>query len=224
MGAGIAASPHCAERRICRSSAATTQGTVSASPCSPAQASLPIRRRSRERSLSPSRVRHPKARFSFGVRPVRRPLRPMFRGPSWDDPLSRPALLPLPKQVKPRRAIGRSSLPAPLPDWLRLRSEDLCQAPVGGDRFFHRLPRLPAASGSPARRGLPSRSLSDNGRPSRFGEARNGCSALLITWISGTTADSSWPFSRRRTGPARGCRCAPPALPPFRVRIPASGP
>jgi len=42
MGAGIAASPHCAERRICRSSWSWSRRIASKSPGSPAQASLSI--------------------------------------------------------------------------------------------------------------------------------------------------------------------------------------
>jgi hypothetical protein len=53
MGAGIAASPHCAERRICRCSWAwskTRRLRPDLDPGSPAQASFPIRQLPRERS------------------------------------------------------------------------------------------------------------------------------------------------------------------------------
>ena len=89
MGAGIAASPQCAERRICRcSSAWRPEGLLLLDPNSPAQASLRT-------------VVVPGGTFS------------VFRGPSWADPPAR-RLLPggnrVPHWKKP-------TLPAPLTGW-----------------------------------------------------------------------------------------------------------
>jgi hypothetical protein len=85
MGAGIAASPHCAERRICRSIAKPI----------PKDHLTKVRAHQLRRRLPSSK--HPQGISS------------MFRGPSWVDHSWRPALLfPLPKKrSKPRRARGK---------------------------------------------------------------------------------------------------------------------
>jgi len=85
MGAGIAASPHCAERRICRSIAVRT----------PKSSFQKVRAHQLRRRFPSSK--HPQGISS------------MFRGPSWVDHSWRPALLfPLPKKrSKPRRARGK---------------------------------------------------------------------------------------------------------------------
>jgi len=113
----------------------------------------------------------------------------MFRGPSWVDHSWRPALLFRPKTSEPRRARGRSTLPAPLPDWPRKTPKSF-SLPVGGDRSFRHPPLsflpLPAFRW---RRGLPSRSPFDNAPRVRVGEVKNSVTSLWITGILGTTAD-----------------------------------
>ena len=97
---------------------------------------------------------------------------PMFRGPSWVNHSCVPLCFFRPKASEPRRARGRSTLPAPLPDWPRRTSEELLIA-------CRRRSVLPSPSAPflplPAfrwRRGLPSRSPFDNAprRPSRGSE------------------------------------------------------
>jgi hypothetical protein len=56
---------------------------------------------------------------------------------------------------------GRSTLPAPLPDWPRNTPRSI-SLPVGGDRFFRPPPLHLAVAGLPVRRGLPSRSPKNN--------------------------------------------------------------
>ena len=62
--------------------------------------------------------------------------------------LLRPALLFRPKTSEPRRARGRSTLPAPLPDWPRDPPKSFT-LPVGGDRSF-RHPPLPSCRCRPS--------------------------------------------------------------------------
>ena len=59
---------------------------------------------------------------------------------------------------EPRRARGRSTLPAPLPGWPRYRTRKLFPLPAGGDRSFGHLPHLLAVAGFLGRPGPPSRS------------------------------------------------------------------
>jgi hypothetical protein len=54
-------------------------------PGSPAQASLPIAPLPPKRSLTSTRLRLPRVRLSFDVRPGLTQSRPMFRGPSWGN-------------------------------------------------------------------------------------------------------------------------------------------
>ena len=99
MGAGIAASPHCAERRICRCS--IDLGSRSGKPvCDPASRSwltssgVAFHRTapSCEEPDPPTRLRGPKVRWSFGLSgPAsgtgvpRSQNHSVFRGPSWAD-------------------------------------------------------------------------------------------------------------------------------------------
>ena len=130
MGAGIAASPHCAERRICRCSQPWSQTRRPRNPLSilahqlrrrfPSDSSL------LKRSPPSTRLRFPKVRWSFNLSgllwtEVPSQNHPMFRGPSWVNPLRVPLCSPAEELRKPRRARGRSTLPAPLPDWPRNR-------------------------------------------------------------------------------------------------------
>ena len=88
---------------------------------------------------------------------------PMFHGPSWDDHFCVPLCSCCPEeQPKPRRAKGRSSLPAPLPSWPRIVPEGTSPLPAGGDRFFGHLPHLLAVAGLLGRLGPPSRSPDDH--------------------------------------------------------------
>jgi hypothetical protein len=194
MGAGIAASPHCAERRIRQ----IFQNQIPGEPDSrnfgsPAQASLstdPLPPRRSPAASTP--MRRPEGlAFRFEpARPDRSQNRPMFRGPSWDDPLPRPALLPDgPKAAcPPRRAFERSSLPAPLPGWPRKVPE----------RPFHCPPRRSDLK-SPAAPSCRCRLSDEAGTavpitghtlaPDReSSKAENSTASLWITWISGTTA------------------------------------
>ena len=70
-----------------------------------------------------------------------------------------PLCLPRPEdRWKPRRAVERSSLPAPRPGWPRFSSRKSLHIACRGDRTFSRLPHRPAVSGSSLRPGPPSRS------------------------------------------------------------------
>ena len=86
--------------------------------------------------------RHPRVRLSFNYRCLAKPKPSDVPRPFLGRPLLRPALLFRPKSSEPRRARGRSTLPAPLPDWPR-KSPKSFTLPVGGDRFF-RHPPLPS--------------------------------------------------------------------------------
>src|SRR6476469_9719938 len=59
--------------------------------------------------------------------------------------------------------------------------------PAGGDRTFGHLPLFPAVAGFLERPGPPSRSPTHHAHLSRVAKAKNGCSSLWITGISGTT-------------------------------------
>ena len=147
MGAGIAASPHCAERRICRSSSLDPEGSF-----------LEIRAHQlRRRFLSNNSLRrgdrpftglrHPKVRLSSNYRCLAEPKPSDIPRPFLGRSLLRPALLFRPKTSEPRRARGRSTLPAPLPNWPRATPKSL-SLPVGRDRSFHHppLPSVPCGS------------------------------------------------------------------------------
>ena len=95
------------------------------------------------------------------------------------------------KGSKPRRARGRSTLPAPLPDWPRKVPRELHIA-------CRRRSVLPSPSAPflplPAfrwRRGLPSRSPAHNAQPFRVAEVKNPFGSLWITGISGTTVGTN---------------------------------
>jgi hypothetical protein len=129
-------------------------------------------------------------------------------------PLLRPALPFRPKTSVPRRARGRSTLPAPLPDWPRKPPKSFA-LPVGGDRSFRRLPLsflpLPAFRW---RRGLPSRSPMHNAPRFRVGEAKNTCLSLWITGIAGTTVGTFVTIGKMPDGPRLKL--------PFRSPLPTS--
>ena len=125
-------------------------------PGSPAQASLPTEQLPLARSRSlPTRLRGPKVRWSFG----RSGLSSRDRSPSKPKPFSvpRPFLgrplfasrfaLPHRSASGPRRARGRSTLPAPLPGWPGKNPKAL-PIPAGGDRTFGHLPLPVPVAGS----------------------------------------------------------------------------
>ena len=167
----------------------TFRRTRHPSPGSPAQASLPIKPLPRERSLDflLDRAARKLARLSIiAPDPKVKAIRCSAALLGSIALASRFALSPR-KGSEPRRARGRSTLPAPLPDWPREtpRSSSL---PVGGDRSFRHPPLsflpLPAFRW---RRGLPSRSPGYNAHAFRVAEAKNAVKRLWITGISGTT-------------------------------------
>ena len=163
MGAGIAASPHCAERRICRCLKSRTRRLVS------------------QVLAHQLRRRIPSSKRPQGISA-------MFRGPSWDDHSCVPLCIPRSEdRFMPRRAGGKiissgaSSRLAP-----KHSEEHLIAC-----RRRSVLPS-PAASFLPLpafrwRRGLPSRSLGYNARRGRVAKAKNVSQNLWITGISGTT-------------------------------------
>ena len=169
MGPGIAARPHCAERRICRCSRPWLTGPKAHQPVldpgAPAQASLSI-----------MAVRRPGSLFGSAPERASPPNSPPLRPEGFSDlDVPRPFLgwVPFTRPVslggKPPSQKRAPALPAPLADWsgnpfaassprrtVRLRTS------------FHRLPAeigpsvtlrvLLAVAGLPGRWGLPSRS------------------------------------------------------------------
>ena len=165
MGAGIAASPHRAEHGYA--------GVLV--PDRPKPHRLSILAHQLRRRFPPSLVRRPPA---------------MFHGPSWDDHFRVP-LCPhhSEEQLEPRRAKGRSSLPAPLPGLASDRVRRPSPLPAGRDRNFGHC-----------------RSVLPEGRRVRLRpehhahrhesrKAKNRCPSLWITGISGTTV-GTFPDSR----------------------------
>ena len=153
MGAGIAASPHCAERRICRCSSTlvplpkTVRDPASRSWLTSSGVAFHRTAPSCEEPDRSTRLRGPKVRWSFdlsgpasGTEVPRSQNRPVFRGPSWVNHSCVPLCSPDPRGTRePRRARGRSTLPAPLPGWPEMNPKALPN-PAGGDRTFGHLP------------------------------------------------------------------------------------
>ena len=148
MGAGIAASPHCAERRICRCS--IYLGSRSGKPvCDPASRSWLTSSGVASHRTAPSceepdrstRLRGPKVRWSFdlsgpasGTEVPRSQNRPMFCGPSWGNRSCVPLRSPWFRRTRePRRTRGNSLFRRLFP-----------AGPVGTRRLF---PFLPAEIG-----------------------------------------------------------------------------
>ena len=217
MGAGIAASPHCAERRICRCSQPgplKPEGPAvpALDPGSPAQASpstepLPLAR-------SPSNLLDCAARRFAGLSTVparhsgtevpRSQNRSVFRGPSWVDHSRVPLCSPH-RNASSRVALEEDRLfrrlfpagpgknPKALPTACRRRS-DLWSpaAPACRCRLL-------------GRPGPPSRSPKHNAPLARVAEAKNAHSSLWITWISGTTTGISGNTARGLTTKASSC-------------------
>src|SRR6478752_9520088 len=181
MGAGIAASPHCAERRICRCSWAWSK------PEGPDPLSI-LAHQLRRRFLSGnSLVRGAKSTYltarpegSLVIRSIRpapnpdpktatwRQNHPMFHGPSWDNlyrvPLCSPKFRRTPGTASHDRKIissGASYRPTPK------RTRKLFPLPAGGDRTFSHLPHRLAVAGFLERPGPPSRSPKHHARVAR---------------------------------------------------------
>jgi hypothetical protein len=87
-------------------------------------------------------LRHPRVRLSSNYRCLAEPKPSDVPRPFLGQSLLRLALSFHPKASEPRRARGRSTLPAPLPDWLGEPPKSFT-LPVGGDRSF-RHPPLPS--------------------------------------------------------------------------------
>ena len=149
-----------------------------------------------------TRLRGPKVRWSFdrsGLasrnRSLSKPKPSDALRPFLGRPLSRPAsLLDDPETAsKPRRAGGRSTLPAPLPGWPRTKPESSihCLPAEIGPLVTCR--SLLVLADLPRRPGPPSRSHEHHARLSRVAKAKNGVRSLWITGISGTTVGT---FSR----------------------------
>jgi len=160
MGAGIAASPHCAERRIRQTSELGPRGTRSRISAHQLRRRFPPITPSEEEPCSLYSSAPAEASLLFrAARPDRSQSRPMFRGPSWDDPLLRPALPPSIEIGGSRVALAKDRL------FRRLVPTGPVSAPLKslniacrGDRTFGHLPHLLSVAGFPMRPGPPSRS------------------------------------------------------------------
>ena len=218
MGAGIAASPHCAERRICRCSLALAPLPKEFWPHFSILAHQLRRRFPSDNSLqrrSPTGLQSPQPQRVASIfnlsgtgtwvvgsfEPGSRPKPSDVPRPFLDQPLSRPALLFLVRRpLAAASRLRKLTLPAPLPGWPRFRSEELPQLPAGGDRTFGHLPLQSTLAGFPRRPGPPSRSPDDNALVARVGEAKNFVRSLWITGILGTIVRTmaqrpNWPPS-----------------------------
>ena len=143
----------------------------------------------------------------------------MFRGPSWVDHSCVPLRSSARRASEPRRARGRSTLPAPLPGWPRRYSEELSSSPAGGDRSFRHLPHLLAVAGLPVRRGLPSRSPCDHARRFRVAEAKNVVLKPVDNGDIGHNCRNRIVIHHDES-PRFGCRSVPPR--PTSSRVPES--
>ena len=217
MGAGIAASPHCAERRICRCSIYLGRAPINRlatpllDPGSPAQASPSITPFPRERSPTSTRLRCPKVRWSFDVRPVRGEfVSPtlVLRPSSW-NPHPRPAktvrcsaaLLGvtalafrfahrIPKNPGTASRERQFPLPAPSSRLAPERTRELFPIACRRRSVLLSLPREEAVAPS-KRLGRPPRSPEDHAPLPRVAEAKYLVTSLWITGKSGTTDPAS---------------------------------
>jgi hypothetical protein len=190
MGAGIAASPHCAERRICRcSSLNPPEGFSVLDPGSPAQASLLTKPLSPRRSptfLLQCAAREP---ASVSARPA--------------GPKAKPFDCPRPFLGRPLLAFRFAPAISEETAGAASREREIISSGASSRLAPDRHPKasfhcLPAEIGTlePAARGRlapPSRSPDDNAPVSESRKAKNRCSSLWITGISGTTVGTfSW--------------------------------
>ena len=207
MGAGIAASPHCAERRIYRFSWSRSRGTASLKSkfTSSGVASHLTTPSEEETDRLPDC-----ATRGFACLPTigawQSQSHPTFRGPSWVNHSS-VSLCPSTRRLPNRVALEEDQLFRRLFPTDPAKSRGNFTLPVGGDRSFRHppLPFLPL----PAfrwRRGLPSRSLGYNAQAFRVAEGKNAFRSLWIMGISGTTVGT---FRDRR----KCCRSVPAHVP-----------
>ena len=87
-------------------------------------------------------LRHPRVRLSSNYRCLAEPKPSDVPRPFLGQSLASRFASSVRRLLKPRRARGRSTLPAPLPDWPREPPKSFT-LPVGGDRSF-RHPPLPS--------------------------------------------------------------------------------
>jgi len=210
MGAGIAASPHCAERRICRNSLSGPRGTRQRTSAHQLRRRFPSATPSEEEPDRSTESRRPKARISFEQ---------ILPGPKAKAGRCSAALLGMISTA------SRFASTGPKAGFSRVaRSEDHLfrrLVPAGletlprepliacrGDRTFGHLPHRLAVAGSLVRPGPPSRSLEHHAHLFRVAKAKNLGASLWITGISGTTVGTFFPsISRPGSGDA-------PATPP----------
>ena len=107
MGAGIAASPHCAERRICRSSGPSPRGPIPKVLAHQLRRRFPSDDSLRRGDRLSTWLRFPKARFPFDYRCLAKPKPPDVPRPFLGRSLLRSALLFHSKASEPRRARGK---------------------------------------------------------------------------------------------------------------------
>ncbi len=190
-------------------------------PGSPAQASLSIRTApSCEEPDRSTRLRGPKVRWSFdlsgpasGTEVPRQPKPSDVPRPFLGQPLLRPASLTRSHEEirEPRRARGRSPLPAPLPGWPEIEPEGSSHClpaeigPLVTCRFLSCRCRLLREAGT----AVPITCSPCTSRSESRKQKMRG-SSLWITGISGTTVGT---FSDSSNRPRFGCRFVPLRLP-----------
>ncbi len=191
MGAGIAASPQCAERRICRCSQPWQFRPKPKPPVfdpgSPAQASLSSQRLSLRKSNRPTELQ-PRGIAGLSTVPTILKAEPPVKVTRCSAALlgmtttaSRFAHRNSEEPQEPRRATEKSSLPAPRTGWLpgcpRRNAPTACRQEIGSS--------VPSSRG---RLGHPPRSPVNHATSIRVAEAKNLGTGLWKTGISGTTA------------------------------------
>ena len=152
MGAGIAASPHCAERRICRCSQpgqnpkvpTRSRSWLTSSGVASHLTALSCEKLDRSTDQQPggSSILQP-------ARPDRSQNNRMFHGPSWGNHSCVPLCLSRSEDPsKPRRARGDHLFRRLYPAGPVSPPEGTSTLPAGGDRTFGHLPHPPAIAGS----------------------------------------------------------------------------
>ena len=110
MGAGIAASPHCAERRICRSSGPSPRGPIPKVLAHQLRRRFPSDNSLRRGDRLSTWLRFPKARFPFDYRCLAKPKPPDVPRPFLGRPLLRLALLLPSEDFRNRVALEEDQL------------------------------------------------------------------------------------------------------------------
>jgi hypothetical protein len=192
MGAGIAASPHLHRAKDPPNLETRSQGNPLPNSGSPAQASLPINQLPPKRSLATSTpVRRPKVRFCFAPPGLTEVKADRCSAALLGMTLSCvPLCLRRPEsRLQPRRAIERSSLPAPRPGWPRFQlPKELRHCPPRRWTLSP-LPHLAAVAGPPMRPGPPSRSQLDLAPRFRVAASeKSGCKAV----DNGDIGNNNW--------------------------------